>query len=88
MVKFLLEQKAEINAKDKNSWTALMFAAKDGYPAIVEMLIQRGADFRITDKHGLSVVAGSIRDGHTDIARQLIVKSIETWGHEIRNFLN
>jgi serine/threonine protein kinase/ankyrin repeat protein len=43
-VKFLLNLGADPNGKSEESWTALMVAAKSGYPSAVRLLLERGAD--------------------------------------------
>jgi uncharacterized protein len=34
----LLEAKADVHAKDRNSWTALMWASSSGQAEVVELL--------------------------------------------------
>ncbi|MGQ9571383.1 MAG: ankyrin repeat domain-containing protein, partial [Thermodesulfovibrionales bacterium] len=42
------EKGADINAKDKSGWTAIMWASKNGHTEIVEYLKGKGADPSIT----------------------------------------
>ena len=43
-MKSLIENGANVNAKDKNGQTALMLASQNGYTEIVEYLAEHGAD--------------------------------------------
>lgn len=50
MATFLIEQKADVNCRNKIGETALMLAAQTGYRRLVAKLIQAGADVQATDK--------------------------------------
>ena len=52
LIKRLLENGAEIEAKDKDGWTALTSAALHGHRSVVECLLDRGADIEAKDKDG------------------------------------
>jgi ankyrin repeat protein len=55
IVEFLLDHDANPNIHDKGqAWTALHFAARDGYSEIVKMLIQHGAQVDAVDVFGNS----------------------------------
>ena len=43
VLKAALDKGADINARDENGWTALMWAKKNGHSEIVEYLKRRGA---------------------------------------------
>ena len=45
-VKALLSRGADVNWKEQNGQTALMWAAAEGHAEVVELLIEAGADFR------------------------------------------
>ena len=38
----LIENVADVNAAEKDKWTALYFAAQDGHADVVKVLIQNG----------------------------------------------
>ncbi|MBI4645382.1 MAG: ankyrin repeat domain-containing protein [Bacteroidia bacterium] len=44
IVKFLLENKADVNAKNNNGWTVLMVAIDKGNTEIIEILKAFGAE--------------------------------------------
>ena len=43
MVQVLLGQGAELNAKDKNGWLSLHYAAKSGFLSTVKLLVDNGS---------------------------------------------
>lgn len=55
-IRELVESGADVNGKDEDGWTALMWAS--GYTALdaVKALIEAGADVNLTDKRGKSAL--------------------------------
>ena len=51
-IKLLIDQGADINRKDEKDRTALMLAAQDCKPAVVQWLIDKGAGIDPVDKEG------------------------------------
>ncbi|MCJ7665283.1 MAG: ankyrin repeat domain-containing protein, partial [Actinobacteria bacterium] len=51
-VKRLLKQSADVNVKNIDGWTALMYAAYNGQTEIAEMLIYNGADVNVKNNDG------------------------------------
>lgn len=62
---------ADIDAKDRYGQTAIMLAARDGRPEIVELLIQHGAALNVTAKHNLSALMLAVVNRHVEVARLL-----------------
>jgi hypothetical protein len=56
IVNLLLEKGADPNIRNKNGWTALMFASKNGCIKIVSSLLSYGADPNNIDKKGRSAI--------------------------------
>jgi len=52
VVEYLVNQKADINAKDKDNWTLLHSAANNGHLSVVEYLVNQKADINAKDKNG------------------------------------
>ena len=67
----LLDQGANVNARDRHGQTALMLAAHAGHREVVEALIARRADVNITAKYGLSALMLAVVAGHEEVARIL-----------------
>jgi len=70
--KWLIENGADINAKNNNDYTALINAAINGYTAIVELLIENGADINAKNNNGNTALTLAAYNGHTDIVKYLI----------------
>ncbi|MGZ8192504.1 MAG: ankyrin repeat domain-containing protein [Methylobacter sp.] len=64
----LLEQGANVDARDRYGQTALMLAVHGGYREVVETLIAHGANLNITAKFGLSALMLALVAGHADLA--------------------
>lgn len=47
VLKTALEKGANVNARDKNGWTAFMWASKNGHSEIVDFLKEKGADTNV-----------------------------------------
>lgn len=72
-VRSLLNQGADINAKDEHGQTALMNAAHAGQLELVRLLIERGANLNVTAKYNLSALMLALIAGHTEVCWLLIV---------------
>ena len=50
VVKVLIENGADMNAVQKDKWSALHFVAQNGYVDIAKVLIQNGADVNAVER--------------------------------------
>ena len=67
-VKELLKKEdIDVNAKNTNDLTALMFAADQGFVEIAEDLIRGGADSSMVDFMGDNAFSHATQQGHTAI---------------------
>ena len=64
--------KVDVNHKDTDGYTALLHAAEEGHPDVVEVLIDAGADIEVKDKHGLSPLLVASEFGHLPIVKTLV----------------
>jgi ankyrin repeat protein len=68
----LIENGADVNARDRYGQTALMLAAHNGYQEIVEILIAHRANLNITSKYGLSALMLAVVAEHAEVAHLLV----------------
>ena len=52
----LFDKEADVNAKDKDGWTPLHWAVREGYPEIAKLLIEHGADVNTMDYKGYTTL--------------------------------
>lgn len=67
----LLARGADVNARNKSGWTALMHAAVNGHTAIIKALLAAGADVNAKNKNGGTALMQAARYGHPDIVKLL-----------------
>jgi cytohesin len=73
MVKFLLDEGADINApRAGDALTPLCMAAQAGHTVIVQLLLQRGADRNQPNHRGLTPLRYAAQGGHVDVAEILL----------------
>ena len=73
MVKQLVDQGADTNARDSYGVTALMHAAEAGHVAVVGHLLERGADPNLRDtSDGMTALMVSAAEGHSEVVRLLL----------------
>ena len=70
-VRVLLVKGADINAKDKEGFTALMCAAMCGYTDIVQVLLAKGADVNGKNKNSDTALSLAAKEDHEEIVRSL-----------------
>jgi ankyrin repeat protein len=70
-VKSVLDQGADVNAKDIDGWTALMYASLNGYADIVKYLIDHGADINVKNKYGETALLLASKHDYQDIVALL-----------------
>lgn len=77
-VKTLLAQGADVNAKDKYGFTALMSAVAGEYIDIVEILLAQGADVNARHKKdGSTALIGAVSLMHTDVVEILLAQGAD-----------
>jgi ankyrin repeat protein len=68
----LLQNGADVNARDGHGQTALMIAAAEGHDVAVAWLAERGARLNHTAKYGLSALMLAVVRGRVDVVRTLV----------------
>jgi len=71
-VKLLLEQGADVNARDKVERTPLHWAACMGHTALAELLLSQGADVNAEDQVGLTPLQLAILTRNAELADLLL----------------
>jgi ankyrin repeat protein len=75
IVELLIDEGADVNAKDKRGTTPLHEAAGRGHNKdVAELLIAKGADVNAKDDNGWTPLHHAVPDGHKEIAELLIAK--------------
>lgn len=71
IVTLLVERGASLEAKDKDGWTALMWAAWSNIPSTVTSLIAAGADINVQDRIGNTPLSIALAKKNEDVAALL-----------------
>ena len=66
MVKLLLSQKGNVNAMDKDGYSALAYAAFNGYNTLVKELIAAGANVNHLSRDGFTPLLLACEKGHRE----------------------
>jgi hypothetical protein len=72
VVRLLLEQKADVDAKDTSGRTALSRAAEMGHEAVVRLLLEQKADVDAKDTSGRTALSRAAEMGHEAVVRLLL----------------
>lgn len=70
-VRDLLDQGADVDARNRHGQTALMLAAHAGHLEVVSVLVAHRANLNTTAKYGLSALMLALVAGHVEVARLL-----------------
>ncbi|MEX1027739.1 MAG: ankyrin repeat domain-containing protein, partial [Candidatus Paceibacterota bacterium] len=71
-VQALIAAGAEVNAREGNQQTALMWAAADGHAKVVQALIDAGAEFLKPLDSGFTPLLFAVREGRTNVIHGLL----------------
>jgi hypothetical protein len=72
VVRLLLENGADVKAKNINGRTALHEAAGVGHDAVVQQLLENGADVKAKGNNGWTALHGAAGGGHEAVVRLLL----------------
>ena len=77
IVRMLLEQGGDVEAKDDGGWTALIWASRNGYQEIVTMLLDKEADVNAIRNDGYTALTEATSYRHTEIVAMLLDKGAD-----------
>ena len=69
--KLLLSEKANVNTKNEDGGSALMWASFKGYKGIVKILLKHGADVNAVSHNGMTAIMLAKIKGNTEIVQLL-----------------
>ncbi|KAM5386800.1 hypothetical protein ACJZ2D_000093 [Fusarium nematophilum] len=82
IVRLLIENKVDLNAKEKNGGSPMMLAARGGFLEVVELLIENGASICMEANEGETALMLASDNGHPKIVKLLLdngAKSCSSW---------
>ena len=92
IARFLIENKADVNARSTNGSSVLMMAAREGNENIAALLLKHGALRTATNDLGEDAMKWAMRNGNLSVAKliateeefaQAAAKPPETWGEAV-----
>ena len=72
IAQYLIENGADIEAKDKKGYTPLFIAVENQKPDIVKLLIEKGANVKIKTKFLVTLLIIASKKGNIDIIKMLV----------------
>ncbi|MBO4712153.1 ankyrin repeat domain-containing protein [bacterium] len=72
IAKLFVDKKADLELKDEDGWTALIWASWTGMPTVVDLLIKNGADVNALDNQKQSALMIASQRGNDKVVELLI----------------
>ncbi len=82
----LLNSGADINKRDKDGTTPLMWAVKEGSPSVVKALINKSAQVNAKDMDGDTPLFHAVKMGHTEVVKVLLDRGVEIEAKDKYNY--
>ncbi len=83
IVEELIRAGADVNARDNDGWTALMWASWSGLTKIAAALADHKADVNVLDRQGNSALTVAAMRGNAAIVKLLLEKGAKATGHDL-----
>jgi len=68
----LIQEGADVNAKDREGKTALIIAAEKNLPEVVKLLVAAGADINAKDKQKRTALVVAVEAGNVEVVKLLL----------------
>ena len=78
IIDVLISAGTDVNAKDNDGWTALMWAAWSGLPKVTERLVALKTDITVVDRQGNSALTLAAMRGNLEVVKILMAKGAIT----------
>jgi len=85
VVEYLVNQRADINAKDENDWTPLHFAAQNIHLSVVEYLVNHKAEINAKDNKGITPLDLSRIHKEPDVYEFLMRENQNSFNLEVKS---
>ena len=72
LVKWLLQEGADIDTKSNNRWTVLMYASQHGQLEVVKWLLEKGADINAKNDNRWTALIYASENGHLETVKWLL----------------
>ncbi|KAK4220966.1 hypothetical protein QBC38DRAFT_550337 [Podospora fimiseda] len=86
IAQLLVDRGADVNAQEKDGWTALMRASSNGHEAVAQLLVDRGADVNAQDNNGWTALMRASSNGHEAVAA--LICRVNNFDRPIRSIFN
>jgi ankyrin repeat protein len=73
----LLKKGANIEAKDEDGWTPLIYAARNGHTPTCALLLEKGADIKAKNDYGWTALMCAAANGYTPTCALLLEKGAD-----------
>jgi ankyrin repeat protein len=77
IVRMLLGQPVNLETRDRDGWTALMWASWSGLPQVVGVLLDHGAGTSVADRQGNTALILAAQRGNAQIVKMLLAKGAD-----------
>lgn len=77
LIRLLLENGAEVEARNSSGQTPLLYSAYAGFRRAVELLLEKGASFRYQDRNGRTPLHYAAREGQAAVVELLLSKGAD-----------
>jgi uncharacterized protein len=68
---------ADLNARDADGWTALMWASWSGLPQVAKKLVDAGASVSVADREGNTALTLAAARGNSEVVQLLVAKGAD-----------